>query len=605
MPTDSLLRKYEELSTTLQAYRAAVNVAAIVSVTDTSGRIIYVNEKFIEISKYSSADLIGNTHRILNSGHHPPEFFKEMWETISHGKPWRGEIKNKARDGTYYWIDSVITPVLDKNGQVFQYLAVFNLVTVQKEHEEQLIAVQSEMMVREQQLKDAQRVAKTGSWYMNIVTNIVDWSEETYRIYELPVGTIITSELYSSLLHPDDRENVEDCWQEGLTKGLFEIDHRIVTPAGEKWVSERGHFEFNDESRAVSAIGTVQDITEKKRTENILRESESQYKSLFNDSPFANGILDKETLKCLEINNTALALYGYSREEFLQLTAFDLRPAEDHDKIKQQLDKGLFGADRTIRAHRKKNGEIIQVEPFISEISYKGKQAFLITIHDVTENLQLQEQLIRSRMNRQHEISRASMEAQEKYRAEVGRELHDNVNQLLAVTHLCLKNIQPAAEADKKLIDKGIQATVAAIKEIRKLSWSLVPPALADLSLHDSIENLALDFKLTGVIVDLDIKIFEELIREGLKINIYRIIQEQFSNIIKYAQAKKVKLSMEQQNGKLTLEIADDGKGFDPKQKAKGIGLNNIIHRAEAYNGEVTIESSTGHGCRVFIEFRL
>ncbi|TMI74357.1 MAG: PAS domain S-box protein [Bacteroidetes bacterium] len=605
MPTDSLLRKYEELSTTLQAYRAAVNVAAIVSVTDTSGRIIYVNEKFIEISKYSSADLIGNTHRILNSGHHPPEFFKEMWETISHGKPWRGEIKNKARDGTYYWIDSVITPVLDKNGQVFQYLAVFNLVTVQKEHEEQLIAVQSEMMIREQQLKDAQRVAKTGSWYMNIVTNIVDWSEETYRIYELPVGTIITSELYSSLLHPDDRENVEDCWQEGLTKGLFEIDHRIVTPAGEKWVSERGHFEFNDESRAVSAIGTVQDITEKKRTENILRESESQYKSLFNDSPFANGILDKETLKCLEINNTALALYGYSREEFLQLTAFDLRPAEDHDKIKQQLDKGLFGADRTIRAHRKKNGEIIQVEPFISEISYKGKQAFLITIHDVTENLQLQEQLIRSRMNRQHEISRASMEAQEKYRAEVGRELHDNVNQLLAVTHLCLKNIQPAAEADKKLIDKGIQATVAAIKEIRKLSWSLVPPALADLSLHDSIENLALDFKLTGVIVDLDIKIFEELIREGLKINIYRIIQEQFSNIIKYAQAKKVKLSMEQQNGKLTLEIADDGKGFDPKQKAKGIGLNNIIHRAEAYNGEVTIESSTGHGCRVFIEFRL
>jgi signal transduction histidine kinase len=197
------------------------------------------------------------------------------------------------------------------------------------------------------------------------------------------------------------------------------------------------------------------------------------------------------------------------------------------------------------------------------------------------------------------------MEAQEKYRAEVGRELHDNVNQLLSVTHLCLKNIRPAAEADQKLIDKGIQATVAAIKEIRKLSWSLVPPALADLSLHDSIENLTLDFKLTGVVVDLDIKIFEELIREGLKINIYRIIQEQFSNIIKYAQAKKVKLTMEQHNGRLTLEIADDGKGFDPKQKAKGIGLNNIIHRAEAYNGEVTIDSNPGHGCRVFIEFRL
>ncbi|HET6996866.1 MAG TPA: PAS domain S-box protein [Chitinophagaceae bacterium] len=605
MPADSLQRKYEELSTTLQAYRAAVNVAAIVSVTDTAGRIIYVNDKFTEISKYSSEELIGSTHRILNSGYHPPEFFREMWKTISQGKPWRGEIKNKAKDGTYYWIDSVITPVLDKNNEVFQYLAVFNLITVQKEHEEQLISFQSEMITREQQLKDAQRVAKTGSWYMNIITNKVDWSEETYRIYELPVGTIISNDVYSSVLHPDDRKKVEDCWNEGLTKGLFEIDHRIVTPSGEKWVSERGHFEYNEEPRAIKATGTVQDITEKKRTENILRESESQYKSLFNDSPFANGILDKETLKCLEINNTALALYGYSREEFLQLTAFDLRPPEDHQLLKEQLAKGTFGADRSIRSHRKKNGEIIQVEPFISEISYKGKQAFLVTIHDVTETLQLQEQLIRSRINRQHEISRASMEAQEKYRAEVGRELHDNVNQLLAVTHLCLKNIQPAAEVDKKLVEKGIQATEAAIKEIRKLSWSLVPPALADLSLHDSIENLALDFKLTGAVVDLDIKIYEEMIREGLKINIYRIVQEQFSNIIKYADARKVRLTMAQQDGKLTLEIADDGKGFDPKQKAKGIGLNNIIHRAEAYNGEVTIDSSPGHGCRVFIEFRL
>jgi PAS domain S-box-containing protein len=142
-----------------------------------------------------------------------------------------------------------------------------------------------------------------------------------------------------------------------------------------------------------------------------LKESESLYKNLFNNSPFPNGIIDKETMQFLEVNNTAVNHYGYSRDEFLQLTAYDIRIPEEHDKLKELLEKGNYAWDRTIRSHRKKNGEVIFIQPYITEISYKGRKAYLTTIHNVTENLRMQEQLIQSKINHQKEMNRASMEA--------------------------------------------------------------------------------------------------------------------------------------------------------------------------------------------------
>lgn len=128
-------KRYSEIIDTLQAYQGAVNTGSIVSITDTSGRIIYTNDSFCEISKYTRGELLGENHRIINSGYHSKEFFSDMWKTISSGKPWRAEIKNKAKDGSYYWVDSVITPVINEKKEIIQYLSVRNLVTEKKELE--------------------------------------------------------------------------------------------------------------------------------------------------------------------------------------------------------------------------------------------------------------------------------------------------------------------------------------------------------------------------------------------------------------------------------------------------------------------------------------
>jgi PAS domain S-box-containing protein len=337
----------------------------------------------------------------------------------------------------------------------------------------------------------------------------------------------------------------------------------------------------------------------RKIADETLRVSERKYKLLFESNPMPMWMLSRSSLNIIAVNEAAINHYGYSRNEFLTLNARDLVPPEELFKYLRYLDtESSANTNQGIWKHRKKDGTIIMVEIMAHDVVYENNSASLVLANDITEKLKAEEALTEQRIHHQKLMMETSIRVQERERDEIGKELHDNINQILAAARLfadmALRNtVEPEA------IKKTKEHITLAISEIRKLSHTLATPSLGTVTLAQAVNELFMDIReATSMEMKYNAAGYDETaVDRNISLMLFRIMQEQVNNIIKHARAKKVMVKITMEHGRIFLTIQDDGIGFDSTKTTGGIGLRNIRNRVECYDGTIRMISSPGNGC--------
>ncbi len=349
---------------------------------------------------------------------------------------------------------------------------------------------------------------------------------------------------------------------------------------------------------------------ERKRNQENLRESEERYRELFNNNPMPMWVFDAVTLRFLEANAEAIHHYGYSHEEFLGKTLADIRLGGSELQIRMEVEQILQTRavmKKGLWQHVKKNGQVIFVEITWHSVEYKRQPAVLVLASDVTERIVLENELNEQRVSRQRQITEAVIIAQEKERTEIGKELHDNVNQILGASNLYINTAMTDEEMRQELLERSTELVSSAINEIRKISKSLITPGLREIGLFESIGDIIDDMKMgTNLHISLDVQnIIEEEIEDRRKLTFFRIIQEQLNNIVKHARATEVLIRLSIEEDDIVLTVTDNGVGFDISRHRKGVGITNIISRVELFNGVVDLQSRPGEGCMLSVRLPL
>lgn len=509
-----------------------------------------------------------------------------------------GPFRFKDSKDNWRWIETEVTNLLDDP-------AIGGIVANSRDITEKLLA--------ERELRKLSLIARETNNAVVITdeNGIITWVNNSFTTI---TGYSFTESIGLKpgqfLQGPDtDPATVNLMSEKLIAQEPFDVEVINYAKDGRKyWIQIQCQPIFNDKNQLQNFFALETDITERKRNEELLRSSEERYRSLFDLSPASIIIWNPENMQVLEVNSTAEREYGYSKEAFRSISVMQFNDEKNYHKI-EQLARSFVSGERTF--HRgiweqySSRGDFMKMDYSCHIIHFNGMKAVLAHGQNVTEKLKLEKLLEEERKMQQVQIADAAIMAQEREREEIGRELHDNVNQILASSRLYLGLVKKEDPDYLQFLARTDNLIKDAIAEIRNLSHALIPSAIYESSLTDQLDTLLHTVSpITSINVVREYQLEEEEELSGkLKLTIYRIVQEQLNNILKYARASNIILRLKETRDALILQIIDDGVGFDPTEKKAGVGLINIRTRASLLNGTVIIQSAPGQGCEIKIVF--
>jgi two-component system sensor histidine kinase UhpB len=344
---------------------------------------------------------------------------------------------------------------------------------------------------------------------------------------------------------------------------------------------------------------------------------EGRYRMLFERSPLPMWVVDTETLRFLAVNDAALRLYEYSREEFLALTAREIGPTHDHAAFRDFLSREAEVQHGHFR-HLKKTGEPIDIEAVGHLVAWRGRPARLVQINDITERLRTQQTL--ERLNRELEVSherlralsRRLFEVQEEERKRLARDLHDDVGQALTALKIQLESLaRPGGElAPRSRVDEIVDTVQHTLERVRQLSLSLRPPQLDDLGLAAALRShLDRQARVAGLQAHFEAEDAPPALAPDAETACFRVAQEAINNVLRHARARNLWVRLFTAGGRLAISVRDDGRGFDldavRARAANGasLGLVGMEERMALAGGSFELRSTPGQGTVLLATF--
>ncbi|MEP6748168.1 MAG: response regulator [Bacteroidota bacterium] len=357
---------------------------------------------------------------------------------------------------------------------------------------------------------------------------------------------------------------------------------------------------LKDDLNASSLYKSIVYCMERRKQLLELQESENRYSSLFHFSPQPSWVYNPQTCKCLQVNKAAIDCYEYTEAEFLNMNIRDLEirhkkvHGKEHERLPCLIGEEFGGRKR----HYKKSGNSIEVEIYSNPIVMNNTEFRSVVAIDITEKIR-----------HEHRITRAIIKTQEDERYEIGAELHDNVCQILASSLMSFRLLKELlTPGGTELFNRSEEYIVLATEEIRNLSHRLAPAFFAESTMEEAFQRVMSDFNAENKFIyslHFDKTVIKSKIDIDLQLNLYRILQEQLSNILKYAKATRIKVDIAVHKQKLRMHVWDNGIGFNVNHVKNGIGISNMKRRAELFFGKMEINSSKGNGCEIVVEIPL
>ena len=406
---------------------------------------------------------------------------------------------------------------------------------------------------------------------------------------------ILDEEHWLSTLHPEDRERVlAEEVRTDESGEPFDVEYRIIAADDRLgWVRDHAVLMRDKEGQPLYWLGVQYDITEQKRVEAALRQSEELYRTVVEQAAENIFLVDVETKRVLEANAALRRSLGYTPEEFQDLTLYDI-VSHDRQSVDQNTQRILEEGQRYLgeRRYRRKDGSLVDVEVSASAIYYDGGEAMSVVAHDITERKKAEEALD---------------DARETERNRIARDLHDDILQDIVYALQEIQVAQITSEnGGSEALEEAADALRRSVEGLRDAIFELRLKQTLGRSFVSSLENLIdLNRRMARSQYELDLIVADGFPRhfpERTGREIVRIIQEALTNARRHARPRRVLVRLWRDGDLARLEVADDGRGFDTNRPGMGVGQQSMRYRARELGGELTVESTPGGGTRVRFE---